>query len=131
MMGKFNRLVLGYWTPTGWGDSVSVEMDSKTDTPQMADAWIRLPTPMRQKMKKFYNDAGIAVMIGAFGPGQNPTMQDLDPHLLGQQVGRVVRDFDFDGVDIDYQGGFGFKNVLTADFGAMANGWSRRWMNSK
>jgi hypothetical protein len=56
----------------------------------------------RLALKKQYNDAGIAVMVGAFGATDNPTISH--PYVAGTKLGYYVLGNDFDGVDVDFQG---------------------------
>lgn len=52
-------------------------------------------------MKKAYNDAGVKIMISAFGATDMPT--DKDPVTVANDLAKFVLDNNLDGCDIDYE----------------------------
>ena len=63
----------------------------------------QLKTKYRKTLKKKYNDAGIKIMISAFGATEFPTSGKLDPIECANKLGKVVLENNLDGVDIDWE----------------------------
>lgn len=61
------------------------------------------PDAARQILKTKYNDAGIKLMISAFGGTFHPTSAGFDPTTCANELGDFVLSRNLDGVDIDYE----------------------------
>ena len=70
---------------------------------------------IRTALKKAYNDAGIKILVSAFGSTDEPT--HLDPVVVATNLAKFVNDYDLDGADIDYE-----------DNGAMEAGKGEAWL---
>lgn len=70
-------------------------------------------------LKKKYNDAGIKVMISAFGATEFPTTAGKDPVATAKSLGNFVLANHLDGVDIDWE-----------DNAAMEAGKGEAWLIS-
>ena len=53
-------------------------------------------------MKKIYNDAGIKIMVSAFGSTEFPTTHYEDPVMCATKLGNYVITNNLDGADIDW-----------------------------
>lgn len=51
-----------------------------------------------------YHDAGIAIMVAAFGSTDLPTTSGKDAKQVAQELASFVKAYNLDGVDIDYEG---------------------------
>ena len=58
-----------------------------------------MSAPDRQAAKKAYNDAGISVIISAFGSTVFPTTDNKDPTMLANELADFVTKYDLDGID--------------------------------
>ena len=58
---------------------------------------------VQKNLKKAYNDAGIKVMISAFGATEFPTSNGVDPTDCAVKLGEFVKNNNLDGVDIDWE----------------------------
>ncbi|EJU00743.1 glycoside hydrolase [Dacryopinax primogenitus] len=87
----------------------------------MAQQWASLSSSQRQSLKQQYNDAGISVMVSAFGSTESPTTAGDDPTQLANTMAQFVLDNDLDGIDIDYE-----------DFAAMnaMDGSAENWLTT-
>jgi hypothetical protein len=50
-----------------------------------------------------YNDAGVKIMISAFGSTEYPTTLGKDPIEVATKLASFVQSNNLDGVDIDYE----------------------------
>ena len=82
-------------------------------------AWEQLDSASRKKAKQAYNDAGIKIIVSAFGSTEVPTTSNIDATTCAQFMAKWVTDNDVDGIDIDYE-----------DLGAMnnADGKAEEWL---
>lgn len=89
----------------------------------------------RSTVKKQYKDAGVALIVSAFGETDTPTSNGADPTTTAQDLAKFVTgelrssccnlgfdtgvDFDLDGIDVDYE-----------DFDAMKSGTAEAWLTT-
>ncbi|WOO79951.1 Endochitinase 4 [Vanrija pseudolonga] len=103
MLGQFNRLLLSFDLLEGpWDDAL---------------LWTQLPAATRRQILDEYHAAGIALMVSAFGATDVPTTVGADPVGVANSIATFVKQYEFDGVDIDYE-----------DFGAFALGTGAQWL---
>ena len=57
---------------------------------------------VQKGIKKKYNEAGIKLLVSAFGDSEMPTSLGEDPTVCGEKFGEFVRDNNLDGGDIDW-----------------------------
>lgn len=89
-IGSYNRFVLAFWmTNRGPVDD--------------AQAWAWFSASTRKSVLKEYHDAGIALMVSAFGSTDAPTSNGADPTQTARNLAQYVKDYGLDGVDIDYE----------------------------
>lgn len=69
----------------------------------MAEAWQQLSSSERSGYLKEYNDAGISVIVSAFGETDAPTSSGTDAVTVANNLASWVRKHDLQGVDIDYE----------------------------
>ncbi|KAL5532334.1 hypothetical protein ACEPAF_5904 [Sanghuangporus sanghuang] len=74
-----------------------------TGPEDQAKGWAQLDKQTRQQLKKTYNEAGIKVIVSAFGGTDAPTSYNKDPAELGITMAQWVIDNDLDGIDVDYE----------------------------
>jgi chitinase len=53
-----------------------------------------------------YHDAGISLIVSAFGSTDTPTTNRHDPTTVANNLAAFVLKYNLDGVDIDYEVGF-------------------------
>lgn len=68
-----------------------------------AGSWASLSDGDRATIKSQYNNAGIKIIVSAFGSTDVPTSSGLDPIGLANTMGNWVRNYGLDGIDIDYE----------------------------
>ncbi|WWD20162.1 hypothetical protein CI109_104638 [Kwoniella shandongensis] len=86
----YNRFILAFWmTDTGAVDD--------------AQAWAQWDADYRAQVLEDYHEAGIALMVSAFGSTDQPTSNGADPVETAQNLAQYVKDYGLDGVDIDYE----------------------------
>jgi len=62
-------------------------------------------------MKNLYNQAGIKLMVSAFGATENPTSLGLDATVCANKLADYVSQNQLDGVDIDWEDTAAFNSV--------------------
>lgn len=101
--------------------------------------WTQLTASERTTIKSQYSAAGIKLMVAAFGSTDVPTTTGADPVGTANNIASFVKQWGFDGVDIDYE-----VRVLGCvaecldadvvggwqDFGAMDSGTAENWLIS-
>ena len=65
--------------------------------------WANIDSQTRQGLKQQYNNAGISLVVSAFGQTELPTSAGLDPAALAGQMAQFVLNTDLDGIDVDWE----------------------------
>lgn len=68
-----------------------------------AEGWTELSASDRSTTKAAYNDAGIALMVAAFGSSDTPTTSGADPTDTANTMAAWVIEYGLDGIDVDYE----------------------------
>ena len=68
-----------------------------------AAAWAALSAGERDSIKSQYAAAGIKLIASAFGSTDTPTSSGRDPVALANTMGNWVKQYNLDGIDIDYE----------------------------
>ncbi|KAI0311744.1 glycoside hydrolase family 18 protein [Amylostereum chailletii] len=76
-----------------------------------AQEWMSLSSDQRSTIKQQYADAGIAIIVSAFGSTEQPTTSGLDPVATANTMADWVKEFDLDGIDVDYEDFTAFNNA--------------------
>ncbi|KAF7358672.1 Glycoside hydrolase [Mycena sanguinolenta] len=85
-----------------------------------AATWAELDAATRATIKAEYAAAGISLIVSAFGAGPTPTSGGDDPTAAANFIANYVKEFDLDGVDVDYE-----------DFGAIETaGTAVAWLST-
>ena len=74
-----------------------------TKSADQAAAWETLDSASRKKAKQIYNDAGIKILVSAFGSTEIPTTSGIDANTCAEYMANWVLANDVDGIDIDYE----------------------------
>ncbi|KIM83800.1 glycoside hydrolase family 18 protein [Piloderma croceum F 1598] len=102
-MKGFNALILSFLLTSGPVDQV--------------EAWTQLSAQERADILTLYHGQGISIMVSAFGSTDTPTTDGVDPVASAEAVAAFVKEFDLDGVDVDYE-----------DAVALSNGQAVQWL---
>ncbi|KAG2075692.1 glycoside hydrolase family 18 protein [Suillus decipiens] len=103
----YNVFALSFWLTSGPVDQ--------------ADEWTLLDNATRASYLTSYHDAGISIIVSAFGSTDAPTTDGYDPVTVANNLTAFVLEYNLDGVDIDYE-----------DFDAMnaENGSAEDWLTT-
>lgn len=103
----YNVFALSFWLVSGPADQ--------------AEEWVSLDNATRASIKTSYHNAGISLIVSAFGSTDAPTSSGYDPTTIANDLAAFVLKYDLDGVDIDYE-----------DFNAMnaENGSAETWLTT-
>lgn len=83
----------------------------------MVQGWQELTAAQRTAVKTDYGNAGIKLIVAAFGSTDTPTSSGADPVGTANSRATFIKDYDLDGADIDYE-----------DFAAMNGGTGESWL---
>ena len=72
---------------------------------------------VQASIRKRFNDAGVKLLVSAFGGTEHPTSANQDPKECGHKLGSFVLNNNLDGVDIDWE-----------DNAAMEAGTGETWL---
>ena len=102
-----------------------------------AQGWASLTADERNTTKAAYNDAGIALMVSAFGSSDTPTSSGTDPTDTANTMAAWVIQYGLDGIDVDYEVSLlrayiyvcsAKTNTLGQDFNAFDSGTAEAWL---
>ncbi|KAI0372704.1 glycoside hydrolase [Pilatotrama ljubarskyi] len=65
--------------------------------------WTQLSADDRSTVKSQYSAAGISLIVSAFGATDAPTSSGADPTSTANTMAAWVKQFDLDGIDVDYE----------------------------
>ena len=68
-----------------------------------AQAWASLNDTQRSAIKSQYAAAGINLLVSAFGSTDIPTTSGVDPVATANSMAAWVRQYQLDGIDVDYE----------------------------
>lgn len=68
-----------------------------------AAEWTQLSAAQRSSVKSQYAAAGISIIVSLFGATDAPTSTGADPISTANTMAAFVKNFDLDGVDVDYE----------------------------
>ncbi|KAG1776462.1 glycoside hydrolase family 18 protein [Suillus placidus] len=85
----YNVFALSFWLVSGPADQ--------------AEEWALLDDTTRASIKASYQNAGISLIVSAFGSTDVPTTEGYDPTTLANSLADYVLEYDLDGVDVDYE----------------------------
>ena len=68
-----------------------------------AEEWVQLGASGQQSVKSQYEQAGISLIVSAFGSTEQPTTQGLDPASTATTMAQFVTANNLDGIDVDYE----------------------------
>lgn len=98
----YNYIALAFWSSSGPLDIVNIWADPVKFFG--GDSVFGSTKDQIQKnLKKKYNDAGVKILISAFGATEFPTTAGTDPVACAQKLGAFVSSNNLDGVDIDWE----------------------------
>ncbi|KAG2108451.1 glycoside hydrolase family 18 protein [Suillus discolor] len=89
MISGCNVFALSFWLVSGPTDQ--------------AEEWTLLDDTTRASIKASYENAGISLIVSAFGSTDVPTTDGYDPTILANSLADYVLEYDLDGVDVDYE----------------------------
>ncbi|RDB20822.1 Basic endochitinase [Hypsizygus marmoreus] len=68
-----------------------------------AEEWTQLSSSQRSSIKSQYAAAGIKLIVSLFGATDAPTSNGADPIATANTMAAWVKQFNLDGVDVDYE----------------------------
>ena len=111
----YNYLALSFWTSNSGPVDVALIWQKPSVYMGTESVFGNTDAAIRTALKKAYNDAGVKILVSAFGSTDEPTR--LDPVVVATNLAKFVNDNNLDGADIDYE-----------DNGAMEQGRGEAWL---
>ena len=68
-----------------------------------AQNWQELTADQRSSYISEYNEAGISLIVSAFGSTETPTSSGVDPTSAASTVADWVIQYGVNGIDVDYE----------------------------
>ena len=96
----YNYVALSFWLVSGPAD---VALVWSNPSRFMGDAFGTTDKAIQTFLKKKFTDAGVKLLVSAFGATNFPTSEGADPTQTAVDLAKFVKDNLFDGVDIDYE----------------------------
>ncbi|KZP18067.1 glycoside hydrolase family 18 protein [Athelia psychrophila] len=88
-LSGYNVFALSFWLLSGAADQ--------------ADDWAALTAAQRTAIKTDYNNAGISLVVSAFGSTDTPVSSGANPTTTAQNLAAWVKQYGVDGVDVDFE----------------------------
>ena len=98
--GIYNYIVLTFW---GCGNVIHDTVKMWTNLNQYMPGFFNSTNKAaRQELKRKYNQAGVKIMLSAFGGTIHPTSEGKNAKVCANELADFVLANDVDGVDLDY-----------------------------
>ena len=68
-----------------------------------AQAWQQADNNTRTSLKQKYSEAGIKIIVSAFGSTETPTTSKENPTTVASQMASWVKQYGVDGIDVDWE----------------------------
>lgn len=98
----FNYIALTFWTYRS-GALDAANMWANIGANMGANSFGTTTQQIQATLKGYYKQAGIKLLVSAFGATENPTTAGVDPTDCGLKLAKFVKDNQLDGVDIDWE----------------------------
>eukprot|EP01084_Bolivina_argentea_P259584 438049_1 len=118
----YTVLNFAFWvSSTGAAASNGAAYDWQTITSRITSSSLKsaltgtsYPTAdqLREGIKRKYSDAGIKILISAFGANDHPKGAGKSASAIGIQLAQYVEAYNYDGVDVDWEEGEGGASWL-------------------
>lgn len=82
-------------------------------TVDQALEWTQLTNAQRTTLKSQYAAAGVKLMVSAFGSSDVPTTTGADPIATANTMAAFVKQYQLDGIDVDYEVGNLFQQSFS------------------
>ena len=98
----YNYIIFAFWSCNNNPEDVALVWQNISMYVGENNPWGSSDSVVQLGMKKIYNDAGIKIMVSAFGATEFPTTYYEDPVMCGTKLGNFVLANNLDGADIDW-----------------------------
>lgn len=113
----YNYIYLAFWSCAGSPKDIAMVWANAYTYFSQGNSFGNDTQTIQKNLRKRYNDAGIKVLVSAFGDSEFPTSAGEDPTACGYKLGNFVLDNNLDGADIDWE-----------DNTAMNRGTGEEWL---
>jgi chitinase len=106
---SYNVINLSFWLTSGSADAALLWSNAYTYV-SSDNPWGNSNSAVQAAWKKLYNNAGIKVLVSAFGATEFPTSAGVDPVACGNSLANFVLQNNLDGVDLDWEDTAAFQH---------------------
>jgi len=99
---SYNYINLAFWLTSGSADAALLWANAYTYV-SSDNPWGGSTSAVQAAWRKLYNNAGIKVLVSAFGATEFPTSAGVDPVACGNSLAEFVLNNNLDGVDLDWE----------------------------
>ena len=99
---EYNYILFAFWSCNNGPLDVAVVWQNISTYVGENNPWGTTNQQIQLGMKKIYNDAGIKILVSAFGSTELPTTNYVDPVICATRLGNFVIENNLDGADIDW-----------------------------
>ena len=105
MTATYVSVAIDFKSKDIYGTPVAVTC-SKIFLKRLPELWASLTSSQRSTIKSQYVAAGIKLIVSLFGSTDAPTSSGADPVATANTMAAWVKQYDLDGVDVDYEVSF-------------------------
>jgi len=100
---EYNYIVLAFWSCNNNPADMALIWASAYEFFAQGNSFGSNTQEIQKALRAKYNEAGIKIMVSAFGSTEFPTSAGMDPHVCAQKLGKFVKENNLDGADIDWE----------------------------
>jgi chitinase len=115
----YNYLIFAFWGCKNGPMDVGIVWQNLSSYLGEKNPWGTTDREVQIGVKKVYNQAGVRILVSAFGATEFPTTYYVDPVACGHALGNFVLHNNLDGADVDWE-----------DNTAMEDGKGEEWLIS-
>ena len=108
---SYNYICFTFWTCGIGNTDTAILWNNPTNYFGTYSSFGTTDTEIRTNLKKKYANAGIKIMVSAFGSTENPTSQKYDAITCADNLASYVTKNQLDGVDIDWEDTAAFQTA--------------------
>ena len=98
----YNYMLIAFWKCHGDPLDIALMWQNAYSYFGAANSFGSTTVELQAEIRKKFNDAGVKLLVSAFGGTEHPTSANQDPKECGHKLGSFILNNNLDGVDVDW-----------------------------